>query len=998
MAIHFITGTYRALASRLAETIQDQRPSTFDAWLTRPVSILVPSRSAATGIAGALLERFPQGVSGVVMMTPEQLAQSMLNAAGEFPRVASDAERRLAMRAAVEGVHNQAFERRGAAAMAERTYRDIRDSGMPTPAFAARLRKAQTTNPARLEAIREAFEMYDAHIAKLGAIDPADLLRRAATLARRGGVAPLTIFGFYDVTRIQEELITALFAAGVVESVLAPIETGADRLPTDDCRFGARFFDTVRELAGTLPHSLAADSGPALFVRASFTPEIEILEVCRGVRDALDAGVPPGEVAIVTRAVDPVEQREIARCARQFGFGIAPAPGRRLALQRIARGILLLLRLRRDGYRRSDVIEILYCGIDRATVGLKDSPEWLDAATRKGDIPGGTSAAVRQALPRLRNERRQSLERDVEAFAAVVEHLERISADFESPRSAGAWAELLERATSMFRVESEDDLAAIHALHALASTLRAAAPISATIDADTVASMIDEAPDLPPATEAGDLPVVWFGDVMRLRGRSFRIVHAARLQHDRFPQRRVDDPLLPDIDRGALGIRQIGDGRDEERMLFHILLSSARESVECSYATSDGREPALRPGQLLKDALIARDPASRSAIIGKFDAWCAVNPAPARTSATPAERAAAGIRAGETPLTHVLAQRLRAVSAFGTASPWDGYLTVDSRLAERLEKKLAQLSPSNLEWFGECPHRFLYSRILGIDDLGEPEDAMQIEQRQKGSLDHAILQRFYEEVFAGKPDVAPQWSQDLAGRLSKTIDESFDEFDATHPAANPPLRKMERAMTHAKLAAFVAADLEALRSAGLVPRHFEHQFGDPSSESGRIPIGIGGVVLPMHGFIDRIDAGVEGERRRIVDYKSGKAGKQRELAKKIDAGQSLQLALYAIAIAQLFELGDERVSGRILPLDLPESKDRDFGFELAEKRVELEKILPLFMDAMRSGVYPTFIGEWCKYCALVPHCRTKYSPEEQTITSQHDNARAMLEARGGSHE
>jgi hypothetical protein len=998
MAAHFITGTHRALAARLAETIHDQRPSTFDAWLTRPVSILVPSRSAATGIAGALLERFPQGVSGVVMVTPEQLAQAMLNAAGEFPRVASEAERRLAMRAAVESVHNPAFERRGAAAMAERTYRDIRDSGMPTAAFAARLRRTRTTNPVRLEAIREAFELYDAHIAKLGAIDPADLLRRAATLARNGNVAPLTIFGFYDVTRIQEEFISALFAAGAVESVLAPIATGADGLPTDECRFGARFFETMRELAGTLPESLAGGDGPALFVRASFTPEIEILEVCRGVRDALDAGVPSGEIAIVTRAVDAAEQREFARCARQFGFRIAPEPGRRLALQRIARGILLLLRLRRDGYRRSDVIEILYCGIDRAAVGLKDSPEWLDAATRRSEIPGGTSAAVRQALPRLRNERRQGLERDVEAFASVVEHLERISAGFESPRGANAWADLLERAASMFRVETEGDLQALHAVHAIASTLRGAAPISPTIDADAVASMIDEAPELPPATEPDDGPAVWFGDVMRLRGRSFRIVHAARLQHDRFPQRRVDDPLLPDTDREALGIRQIGDGRDEERMLFHILLSSARESLECSYATSDGRESALRPGQLLKDALIARDPAARSLIIGRFDAWRAANPSPARTSATPAERAAAGIRAGETPLTRALAQRLRAVSAFGTASPWDGYLTVDSPLAAKLAGKLAKLSPSNLEWFGECPQRFLYSRILGIDDLSEPEDAMQIEQRQKGSLDHAILQRFYEWLFARKPDIAPQWSQELAGRLSKTIDESFDEFDATHPATNPPLRNMERAMTHAKLAAFVAADLEALRSAGLVPRHFEHGFGDPSSEGGRIPIAIGGVVLPMHGYIDRIDVGVEGERRRIVDYKSGKAGKQKDLAKKIDAGQSLQLALYAIAIAQLFELGDERVSGRILPLDLPESKDKDFGFELAEKRAELEKILPLFMDAMRAGVYPTFVGEWCRYCALVPHCRTKYSPEEQKIAAQHENARAMLEARGGSHE
>ncbi|MHB0970860.1 MAG: PD-(D/E)XK nuclease family protein [Thermoanaerobaculia bacterium] len=993
MAIQLVTGTYKALATQLAARIHQHRTSTFDAWLAQPVSVLVPSRSAATGIAAALLEHFPDGVSGVVMTTPEQLAQSLLNAAGEYPRVASDAERRLAMRAAVQGVGDPAFERRGAAVMAERTYRDIRDSGMTTASFAAQLRESRTGNPARLAALCEAFETYDAHIAKLGAIDPADLLRRAADLVRRASIAPLTIFGFYDVTRIQEEFIRALFTAGAITSVYAPVETGSDSLPVDDCRFGSRFFDLVRGLTGSEPQPLATAPAPAITVRASFTPELELLEACRGIRDALDDGVPAGEIAIVTRAVDPAEHRELARCARLFGFRIAE-PGRRLALQRIARGVLLLFRLRRDGYRRSDVIEILHSGIDRATVNLTDTPEWLDAGTRKGDIPGGSAATIRQALPRLRLQPWQNLEGPVEAFATVVEALERITREFEQPRGAEAWAAALKRATSLFRIETQDDLAAVRAIDGIAATLRSAAKISAAIDAETVATMIEEAPELPSPPEDERFPTIWFGDVMRLRGRSFRIVHAVRLQHDRFPQRRVDDPFLPDIDRRLLNVREIGDGRDEERMLFHIMVTSARESVECSYATSDGTDAVLRPGQLLKDALITRDPASRSAIIGRFDEWREANPPAGRRSRTQAERTAERILAGEGSLTRGLARRLRALQAFGTASEWDGYLPVDDRLAAKLEEKLARLSPSNFEYFGECPQRFLFSRILGISDLSEPEEAVQIEIRQKGSLDHEILENFYKEVFAGRTDVPP-WTPALAKSLEETIDQAFDAFDTTHPPLNPQLRRMERAMTKTKLAAFVTADFDALRAAGLVPAHFEYQFGDP--EGGRIPIDVGGVTLPMLGYIDRIDVG-SGGKHRIVDYKSGKAWKQKDLAKKIDAGQSLQLALYAIVIAQLFKLEDSKVSGRILPLDLPASRDRDFEFNLGDKRGQLDAILPLFMKAMRDGIYPAFVDDWCKYCPLAPHCRTKYSPEEQQNAAQYAHARAMLEARGGSHE
>src|SRR5712692_6457123 len=63
--------------------------------------VIVSSNSVGQAIASELLARVPSGVSGLRLQTLETLAKRILNDAGEYPRVASVAERRLAMRTAV---------------------------------------------------------------------------------------------------------------------------------------------------------------------------------------------------------------------------------------------------------------------------------------------------------------------------------------------------------------------------------------------------------------------------------------------------------------------------------------------------------------------------------------------------------------------------------------------------------------------------------------------------------------------------------------------------------------------------------------------------------------------------------------------------------------------------------------------------------------------------------------------------------------------------------
>ena len=101
---------------------------------------------ASAGLAGAItaeLLRGRTGVTGLRVQTIDAFARRLVNDAGEYPRVAGDAERRLAMRMAVRTVDDPMMQTRGIASMLERTYRDLRDGGLTLARFEPRRTRAR---------------------------------------------------------------------------------------------------------------------------------------------------------------------------------------------------------------------------------------------------------------------------------------------------------------------------------------------------------------------------------------------------------------------------------------------------------------------------------------------------------------------------------------------------------------------------------------------------------------------------------------------------------------------------------------------------------------------------------------------------------------------------------------------------------------------------------------------------------------------------------------
>ncbi|HKO56198.1 MAG TPA: PD-(D/E)XK nuclease family protein, partial [Thermoanaerobaculia bacterium] len=810
-------------------------------------------------------------------------------------------------------------------------------------------------------AILRAWGEYERLIAQLGAVDPAEVLLRAAAVIGaphpplaeepsprdsgervaegrvRGGYI---LAGFYDMTGVQLAVVSALDRAGLLEAVYIPVGGG------EAYRFAQPFVSRFTMVGRAVePPAMLHVKQPRVSVIELETRHAELEEACREIGALLADGVKAADMAIVARSVDPYDARLVQRFATAHGFTTTHDDERPLTSQRVGRGIASLLRLRERGFPRAEVLELVRDGFRART---RIDADASDAKTREARIAGGTSDELRH----LRGKAHPA----VGDYLTLLTEIEQLTKRLDGSLRGSEWSELLTQLIARFRLETEEDLQAAEQVDGVAA-LFARFPLR--FDASAVLDALEQC-TIRTARAAGR-GKVFFGDVMRFRGRSFAHVFAVRMQDDLFPQRRTEDPLFPDADRRLLGLREIGNGRDEEQLLFQLLFDAASTGLRFSFAGTDGFGKPLRKSTLLRGREVER-------------------------------------RAGfSAPRAAATSRSLQLLAKSGTRSVFDGYI---SPIPPEL---IANVTPSRLEDFGECPQKFLLKWILGVRDLDDPERELQINHRDKGSVDHRILEELYRSLDDSDVEAAaaelPRLPQSIAKRLEQAVDREFDRLEQEAPPFNRTVRGIERRATKRVLRDFVASDLADLAANGLVPRWFEYRFGKPRRDGSPADhtepfiIDAAGVPIRVDGQIDRIDAGPDAFR--IVDYKSGKALRHKELGKKIDRGVRLQLALYAMAVAEFFEADPSRIRGTIKPLVL-EAKPATFAFDLAEKHGGLRETLGIFVKAILAGRFPAFPNEKdddfnsCKYCPVNHSCRTKHDADEKQEVTRSGEPRTLL--------
>jgi RecB family exonuclease len=890
---------------------------------------IVASNGVAAAIIAEALAGSPNGAVSLQLPTIESFARALVNDAGEYPRIASDAEQRFAMRSAARLAADRIIDSQALAAMLQRSYRDVRDSGMTLDHFESKVSKLR--NRRRGEAMLRAWREYERLIAGVNAVDPADVLLRAASMIGTASIKPQIIAGFYDMTGAQLRIVHALAAAKKLAAIFVPSEEP----------FAHRFVAKLPETTLVVRSSLEIKS-PSASIAQYENKLVELRAICSNVAKLLESGAAPASIGIVARSFEAYDIRLLHRFANERGFDVSTAETIPLTGNRIGRATASLMRMRERNFPRTAVIDLLRDGF-RLTRQL--SIDDLDAATRRESIAGGTGDALRK----------------VPDYAAAVAEIESFTPAVAL--NGNDWAKLLQSIVERFRIQTDGDVEAVAAIEAIAAIFARAHAWNRRFDHEAVLDLLGT-PALAGSPAGFSRPVIWAGDVMRFRGRTFDHLFVARMQDDVFPQRRTDDPLLPDVDRRMLDLPEIGDGLDEERLLFRLLQDGASTSIHFTLAAGDGVGKMLRPSPLLKHFAIERDPNRRAEILRDFG----------KVFAEVEDRR---------PRLSTNIRQLQRIAFAGNGGVFDGYLTLDDAIRERIAKALQSLSPTAIEDFGECPQKFLWKRVLGVRDLDEPELELHVNARDKGRLDHTILERFYRSLDEG----------DLRERLEALVDEEFDAFEAKVPPFNPVMRAIERRATKRNLQTFVTADLADLQSSGLRPTQFEYAFG-PRFENAQHPeafvITANGVAITIEGRIDRID---ESEKRiRVIDYKSGKALRHLDLAKKIERGTRMQLAMYAMAVAEFFGRDVQSVSGAIKPLR--RGKDAKFSFDLAAHATSIHETLDQFVAAIVAGRFPAFPGnkddDSCAFCPVNHSCRTKHDEAESYAVTRAGDARSLL--------
>ncbi|MEP6624028.1 MAG: PD-(D/E)XK nuclease family protein, partial [Acidimicrobiia bacterium] len=315
----------------------------------------------------------------------------------------------------------------------------------------------------------------------------------------------------------------------------------------------------------------------------------------------------------------------------------------------------------------------------------------------------------------------------------------------------------------------------------------------------------------------------------------------------------------------------------------------------------------------------------------------------------------------------------RRARASGTFTRWDGNVAAVAALVPSPATGEV-VSATRLEQWSTCPFRYYLSHVLRIPVEDEPERLLEFSPLERGTLVHAVLERFVGEELA-KPDAArvpsgePWPVESSVLRLTEIVDELAADAEVRGLTGKAVLWSLHREEIASEVVQFLLSDNEWRMADGAVPESVEFPFG----YDGTPPVAVtvpSGAVVRFRGRADRIDRRPDGTRV-VLDYKTGarpRVGKG-SADDPVWAGGRLQLPLYAEAARQA--LGAEQVEAAYWYVSQRGGFGRD-EVELDERTsTRFREVVGQIVDGIDGGTFPAAPGEpsWfhgtdenCAYC------------------------------------
>jgi ATP-dependent helicase/DNAse subunit B len=1015
MATHrlIISSSLLSLEAALFRCIMEQKQS----GPLQPVIVLCGSSLLGHYLSRELVRRGSPH-AGVSFLTLNELAAALARASLLAAKAASLPEggKELIVRKLLDGLPAESYfrqvrEQPHLSGVLAATFTDIEDSRIDFTRAAGRAGLA----PEARRKVDEIAQLYRQYTAESGPgsrmFTEAGLLveagRQAAGFRSRFGTDKLLVYGFYEITGAQREMLHALAAtAGLTAFLLAgegsqalrdwwQALASAEEVPENPAAGNLAALQAGIFTERSLPRE---DDGT---VRVLSCPD-EVGEARAIAREAVrlkrELAIPFTEMAVLARdaaAYLPL----LAGVFEQAGVPFYLREGLPLSAAPAGRSILAALRLPAAGYRRADIMQWLTSGAvakDSLTADGSEAPTslWDRLSAEAGIVQG--EAQWRERFPRQLQAFQAKAQAAAEERRAVLEHrarqagnllgfMQQLIAFGRDCLAQQTWTGLADAAIAFLRRFHapggerglvEDALSSLRELDRLRRPATLAEFITAAGQALAGASR---------KRGAFQQTGVHLLSLAAARHARFRVVFLPGMTEGGFPMPGRQDPILLDEERRALSVAggaalPLKSLRpQEERFLFRLALEAAGERVILTLPRADS----LSGGKRIASQFLLRAVeclAGRTA--GQADLqWPANAPAPGikavvyvRNDSLLADSPQTAIDSREFDLRTVrtclasahpadarFVERLsgnfaRAMDAeqaqWGSNcfTAYDGVLATPECRQALAEEFSAQrrYAPTSLERYAACPYRFFLNDVLRLKERDEPETADEIDARDKGELIHAILRDFYAAMKAqNRLPLAEAHLESYCTALAGIAREHFSRVEReglAGPAAAWALRQK-----------FILEDLERYvrteTGKDWLPEDFERAFGMDGAPGYSIPLG--GETLALRGKIDRLDLSPDRKALRVVDYKSG----QRRYGLEVGllGGAALQLPLYLLAAAGLY--GDIDVSRSSAEYCYVTRQGgwaacAFSGAALVQRRGEIDSILRTIVNGCRDGLFP----------------------------------------------
>jgi RecB family exonuclease len=1013
--------------------------------LRKPVLVIAPSRSLREHLSTRLVEQHGRAVTGISIQTLDGLVASILARAGEstgsdnalLPALIRQLARREAsLRESLDGL-----SRGYAPVVGEVT--DLLDAGLESAHADAVIEligeSSRGALAKRAAAVVRVAARASEQLEDLGIAHLSTRVRRACELIDENPKCVLParavfVFGYADATGLQMDLIEMLLRrCGACVYLDYPADPDNPANSDPGVAFSDRFSARMRGTVGveTLDLSTSTSRAEVRVLRAPGL-EAEVRGVANRVREALDAGVQPERIGVVTRNLDLYRSALRVQFGR-LGIPISGIDPREAVAPAVRRRILALQALLLAGRRASvdlwlDLVWALPSTAQcPAPLSIEERSDFRVAFHSLG-IPrlvdaerlGTRADGARLRLPRLGLTLAEdgtpfAPRRKLPAgrFALAASAARRVSDHLATWPERAALSDHLDTLESLVMEHlcwPADDCARTDLL----AQTEAAGSRKFELDREDfwlyLEARTKKMLSLPTGGAGGGIAVL---SVEQARSRTFERLFLIGLSREVFPRPIAEAPLLPD--RLRLRLRAVlpdlpvkREGHDEERYLFAQLLSScSNTAVSHPAVDEDGR---LRPVSPLLERLRSVDVED---LPGFWQPAARADSRPLRTAHEHAQIAglsgtrkqfasalqvAVEERSGFDPDPIAIAgdrgNEARAAARISVLEEWDPrgghrfelgpYYGFLGPIADAADPRRAPIYVTGIEKIARCPWQAVIGQLLRVEPLPDAlADLPTADALIVGNLVHGVLHEIVSEQLpaggdtledvADRDPIQVQWPE--PDRLRDLLDRRAREILRDEGIATPGFERV--VVDRARACVEFARGLE---------------WPAEGSDVGVLGVEVEGSVAlrdcngaerELRFRADRVDrvAGV----LRSIDYKTGKVitdrkkpeTRRRNLLDGASRGAALQAPAYAMGGTQIS--GGHAAQGRYLYLgaDAPDharvaevdSEDQDFTDAL-------ERVAQVAFEAWDRGSFtPRLVDSYtrkepqmCRICSVKEAC------------------------------